>query len=148
MIDAASPIKVDKPELIRGKRILAVEDGPTLTHGEMKIGAAIVAARKYGASEIVDPREYTVGKLTQTFEIYPNIGHLLPAMGYSDEQIKDLEKTIDNTPCDTVIIGTPIDLARILKINKPFARVTYDLQEIGFPTLNEVLTDFVAKNVK
>ncbi len=148
VIDAASPIKVDKPELIRGKRILAVEDGPTLTHGEMKIGAAIVAARKYGASEIVDPRGYTVGKLTQTFNIYPNIGHLLPAMGYSDEQIKDLEKTIDNTPCDTVIIGTPIDLARILKINKPFARVTYDLQEIGFPTLNEVLTDFVAKNVK
>jgi len=148
VIDAASPIKVDKPELIKGKRILAVEDGPTLTHGEMKIGAAIVAAKKYGASEIVDPRGYTVGKLTETFNIYPNIGHLLPAMGYSDEQIKDLEKTIDNTPCDTVIIGTPIDLARILKINKPFARVTYDLQEIGYPTLNEVLTDFVAKNVK
>ncbi len=148
VIDAASPVKVDSPELIKGKRVLAVEDGPTLTHGEMKIGAAIVAARKYGAAEIVDPREYTVGKLTETFNIYPNIGHLLPAMGYSDEQIKDLEKTIDNTPCDSVIIGTPIDLARVLKINKPFTRVTYDLQEIGSPTLNDVLTEFVSKHVK
>ena len=142
VIDAASPIKVDMPELIKGKKILAVEDGPTLTHGEMKIGAAIVAAKKFGASEIIDPRDYLVGKLAETFRIYPNIGHLLPAMGYGKEQIADLEKTINNTPCDTVIVGTPIDLSRIININKPAARVSYDLQEIGYPTLKEVLAGF------
>jgi len=145
VIDAASPIKVDKPELIKGKKILAVEDGPTLTHGEMKIGAAVVAAKKFGASEIMDPRDYLVGKLAETFRIYPNIGHLLPAMGYGKEQIADLEKTINNTPCDTVIIGTPIDLSRIIKINKPATRVSYDIQEIGYPTLKEVLADFKKK---
>ena len=143
VIDGASPIKVEHPELIKGKRVLAVEDGPTLTHGEMKIGAAIVAAKKFGASEIVNPREYAVGKLAETFRIYPNIGSLLPAMGYGEQQIKDLEKTIENTPCDTVIIGTPIDLTRIIKINKPNTRVIYDLQEIGSPTLKDVLTEFL-----
>ncbi|GAB1405443.1 cyclic 2,3-diphosphoglycerate synthase [Lentimicrobium sp.] len=146
IIDAASPVKVDKPELIRDKKVLVVEDGPTLTHGEMKIGAGVVAALKHGAAQLVDPRPYTVGKLSETFAIYPNIGTLLPAMGYSDEQINDLEQTIDNTPCDAVIIGTPIDLSRVIKINKPTVVVDYDLQEIGEPNLTQVLDDFIQKH--
>jgi len=145
VVDAASPIKVDDPAIIKGKRVLVVEDGPTLTHGEMKIGAGVVAARKFGASELVDPRPYTVGKLSETFRIYPNIGTLLPAMGYGDEQLKDLEKTINNTDCDSVIIATPIDLNRIIKIKKPNTRVYYDLQEIGYPDLEQVIDDFVKK---
>lgn len=146
VIDGASPIKVDNPEIIRNKRVLVIEDGPTLTHGEMQIGAGTVAAQKYGASECVDPRPYTVGKLSETFRIYPNIGKLLPAMGYGDQQIKDLETTIANTDCDSVIIGTPIDLNRIVKIDKPNTRVYYDLQEIGSPDLQEILTDFIQKH--
>jgi predicted GTPase len=146
VIDGASPIKVDNPELIKGKRVLVVEDGPTLTHGEMKLGAGIIAAQKYGAAEIIDPRPYTVGKLAETFRIYPHIGTLLPAMGYGAEQLKDLETTINNTDCDSVIIGTPIDLRRIVNITKPATRVHYDLQEIGDPTLDTVLTDFIAKH--
>ncbi|MDD2324069.1 MAG: cyclic 2,3-diphosphoglycerate synthase [Bacteroidales bacterium] len=146
VVDGASPIKVDKPELISGKRCLIVEDGPTLTHGEMKIGAGTVAARKFGCAEEVDPRPYTVGKLSETFRIYPNIGTILPAMGYSDQQLKDLETTINNTDCDSVIIGTPIDLNRIININKPNTRVYYDLQEIGEPTLDGILKDFVKKH--
>jgi predicted GTPase len=145
VIDAASPIKVDDPSLIRGKRVLVVEDGPTLTHGEMKLGAGTVAAMKFGAAEMVDPRPYTVGKITETFEIYPNIGNLLPAMGYSEQQLKDLETTINNTDCDSVIIGTPIDLNRLIKIKKPNTRVHYDLQEIGEPDLREVIDAFVEK---
>jgi len=147
VIDGASPIKVDNPAIIKGKRVLVVEDGPTLTHGEMKIGAGIVAARKFGAAELVDPRPFTVGKLSETFSIYPNIGTLLPAMGYGDQQLKDLEKTINNTDCDSVVIGTPIDLNRIIKIKKPNTRVYYDLQEIGDPNLEEVLNDFVKKHI-
>ena len=146
VVDAASPLTIDKPELIRGKRVLVVEDGPTLTHGEMKIGAGVVAALKFGAAELVDPRQYAVGKLAETFKIYPNIGTLLPAMGYGDEQVKDLERTIENTPCDVVVIGTPIDLNRIIKINKPTVRVGYELQEIGKPSLDEIIDDFVCKN--
>lgn len=146
VIDGASPIKVDKPEVIRNKRVLVIEDGPTLTHGEMKIGAGTVAAQKYSAAECVDPRPFTVGKLSETFRIYPNIGKLLPAMGYGDQQIKDLEATIENTDCDSVIIGTPIDLNRIIKINKPNTRVYYDLQEIGSPNLQEILDDFIQKH--
>lgn len=148
VIDGASPIRVEDPSVIKGKRVLVVEDGPTLTHGEMKIGAGIVAARKYGASELVDPRPYTVGKLTETFRIYPEIGTLLPAMGYGEQQLKDLETTINNTDCDAVVIGTPIDLNRVVKINKPTTRVFYDLQEIGEPHLNSVLDEFVKKYVK
>jgi predicted GTPase len=148
VIDGASPIKVDNPAVIKGKRTLVVEDGPTLTHGEMKIGAGIVAARKFGASVIVDPRPYTVGKLSETFRLYPNIGALLPAMGYGDQQLKDLEATINNTDCDSVIIATPIDLSRIINIKKPKTRVHYDLQEIGFPNLSEVLNDFEKKIIK
>ncbi len=145
VVDGASPVEVDKPELIRGKRCLIVEDGPTLTHGEMKIGAGTVAAQKYGCKEEVDPRSYIVGELANTFEIYPNIGTILPAMGYSDQQLKDLETTINNADCDTVVIGTPIDLNRLIDIKKPTVRVHYDLQEIGTPTLKEILDDFVKK---
>jgi len=148
IIEAASPIRVDKPELIKGKNVLVVEDGPTLTHGEMKIGAGILAADKFGASELIDPRPYITGKLKETFAIYPNIGTLLPAMGYGGQQLKDLETTINNTPCDSVIIGTPIDLNRIVKINKPVTRVFYDLQEIGYPDLNLILDEFIGKNLK
>jgi len=146
VIDGASPIKVDDPSVIKGMRVLVVEDGPTLTHGEMKIGAGVVAARKFGASALVDPRPYTVGKLSETFRIYPGIGTLLPAMGYGEEQLKDLETTINNTDCDSVVIGTPIDLKRIINIRKPSTRVYYDLQEIGNPNLTEVLDDFISKN--
>lgn len=145
VVDAASPLTVDKPELIKGKKALVIEDGPTLTHGEMKLGAGIVAARKFGAAELVDPRPYAVGKLAETFRIYPNIGTLLPAMGYGDQQVKDLEKTIANTPCDVVVIATPIDLTRIVKINKPYVKVGYDLQEIGQPDLKVCLNDFLKK---
>lgn len=146
IVDAASPVKVENPEVIKGKRVLVVEDGPTLTHGEMKIGAGVVAAQKFGAKELVDPRPYTVGKLKETFEIYPNIGTLLPAMGYSEQQIKDLETTIENTECDSVVIGTPIDLNRIIKINKPNTRIGYDLQEIGSPNLDQIIDDFCKKH--
>ena len=145
VVDAASPIKVDDPSVIKGKKVLIVEDGPTLTHGEMKLGAGTIAAQKFGAAEFVDPRPFVVGKLAETFEIYPNIGTLLPAMGYSDQQLKDLETSINNTECDSVVIGTPIDLNRIVKINKPNTRVYYDLQEIGFPDLQGILNDFVEK---
>lgn len=148
VIDGASPLTVDKPELIKGKRCLVVEDGPTLTHGHMRIGAGTVAAQKHGAAELVDPREFAVGRLAETFKIYPNIGTLLPAMGYGDEQVKDLEKTIANTPCDTVVIATPIDLQRIVKINKPTVKIGYDLQEIGYPNFDVILTDFCNKYVK
>ena len=145
VVDGASPIKVDNPELIRGKRVLVVEDGPTLTHGEMKLGAGTVAAKKFGAAELIDPRPFTVGKLSETFEIYPNIGTLLPAMGYGAQQLKDLETTINNVDCDAVVIGTPIDLNRIIKIDKPNTRVYYDLQEIGDPNLEEIVDDFIVK---
>ncbi len=145
VVDAASPIKVDDASIIKGKRVLVVEDGPTLTHGEMKLGAGTVAAMKFGAAELIDPRPYTVGKLSETFAIYPNIGTLLPAMGYSDQQLKDLETTINNTDCDSVVIGTPIDLNRLIKIKKPNTRVYYDLQEIGDPNLTQVVDEFVEK---
>jgi len=146
VVDGASPIRVDNPEIIRGKKVLVIEDGPNLTHGEMKIGAGIVAAQKYGASEIVDPRPYVVGKLAETFSIYPNIGTLLPAMGYGKQQVEDLETTINKTKCDSVIVATPIDLNRIVKIKKPNTRVYYDLQEIGQPDLVGILNDFLKKN--
>jgi len=145
VVEAASALTVENPELIKGKRVLVVEDGPTLTHGEMKIGAGVVAARRFGAAELIDPRPYAVGKLAETFEIYPNIGKLLPAMGYGEEQIKDLAATIDKVDCDAVVIATPIDLQRIVKINKPCTKVDYSLQEIGHPDLASILADFVKK---
>ncbi len=148
VIDAASPIRVDDPAVIRGRRVLVVEDGPTLTHGGMRLGAGTVAAQKYGASAIIDPRPYLTGKLKDTFATYPGIGALLPAMGYGDEQLHDLEQTINNTECDAVIIGTPIDLNRVIRIRKPTTRVYYDLQEIGEPTLVQVLDDFVRNKIK
>ena len=141
IIEAASPIFVDKPEVIRGKNVLVVEDGPTLTHGEMQYGAGMVAAWNYGAEEIVDPRPYTVKSITATYKKYPKIGMLLPAMGYSKQQIKDLETTINKTKCDSVIIGTPINLSRLIKINKPHTRVRYELQEIGAVTVETILKE-------
>jgi predicted GTPase len=147
VVDAASPIFVDHPGRLTGKRALVVEDGPTLTHGEMKIGAGVVAAHKYGASELVDPRPYTVRSITETYRKYPEIGMLLPAMGYGAGQVKDLETTINRVPCDVVVIGTPIDLNRIVKIRKPTVRVTYQLQEIGTPNLEQLVGQFVKKHV-
>jgi predicted GTPase len=146
VVDAASTLSMDDPSVVKGKRVLAVEDGPTLTHGEMKIGAGIVAAKKFGATGFVDPRPYAVGKLIDTFETYPDIGVLLPAMGYGEQQLRDLETTINNTDCEAVVIGTPIDLSRIININKPATRVYYDLQEIGKPDLTGVLEDFISQH--
>ncbi len=142
IIDAASPLMVENPDLIRGKRVLVVEDGPTLTHGEMTFGAGTVAVNKFGAAEIIDPRPWIVGKIAETYEKYPDIGTLLPAMGYGDEQVADLEKTINAVDCDVVVIGTPIDLRKLIKIDKPVVRVTYELQEIGKPNLEDVLKKF------
>ncbi len=142
IIEAASPIFVEDPAAIRGKRVLVVEDGPTLTHGEMAYGAGVVAAKRFGAAEIVDPRPYAVGSIIETFEKYPQTGPLLPAMGYGERQIEELEQTINATPCDLVIVATPIDLRRVLKrIAHPMDRVRYELQEIGQPTLKEVLAE-------
>lgn len=142
IIDAASPLFVDHPEMILNKNVLVVEDGPTLTHGNMAFGAGTVAAVKYGCANFVDPRPWAVGEIQETFETYPDIGDLLPAMGYSAQQIKDLEKTINAVECDSVVIATPIDLRRIVKITKPACQVSYELQEIGRPTIKDVLADF------
>ncbi len=139
IIEGASPVFIDEYEKIQGKRVLVVEDGPTLTHGEMQYGAGIVAAEKFGASELVDPRPFTVGTISETFEKYPEIGTLLPAMGYGDQQIKDLETTINSSDADLVIIGTPIDLRKIINISKPALRVYYELEEIGRPRLMDAL---------
>ncbi len=139
VIEGASPLTVANPEAIRGKRVLVIEDGPTLTHGEMAYGAGWVAARRFGAAEIVDPRPYAVGSIITTYEKYPSTGPILPAMGYGEEQMRDLEATIANADVDLVISATPIDLTRIIKITKPMQRVGYDLQEIGSPTLKEIL---------
>ena len=143
VIDAVSKLDMEDPSVVKGKKVLVVEDGPTLTHGGMTIGAGTVAAQKFGATGFVDPRPFIVGRLAETFEKYPEIGTVLPAMGYGEEQLRDLEATINNTQCDGVVIGTPIDLNRIIKIDKPNTRVNYDLQEIGRPDLAGVLDDFV-----
>ena len=145
VVDAASPISAENPELIKNKRVLVVEDGPTLTHGEMAYGAGVVAARKFGAAELVDPRPYLVGSILETFRKYPNIGTLLPAIGYGEKQIRDLEETINRTECDSVIVATPIDLRRVVKLNKPATRVKYELQEIGDPTLSSLIEGFISK---
>jgi predicted GTPase len=139
---AASPFHVEgNPEEIRGKRVLAVEDGPTLTHGEMTYGAAVLAAKQYGAAELVDPRSAAVGSIAKTFEDYPNVGTLLPAMGYGREQMQDLRETIHRADVDLVLIGTPVDLRRLIDLDKPALRVTYKLQEVGEPTLEQVLAE-------
>lgn len=143
IVEAASPISLEKKsdeKLIRGKKVLVIEDGPTLTHGEMKYGAGTLAAQKFGAKEITDPRKYAVKTIKDTYSKYPAIGNLLPAMGYGNKQIKDLEDTINKVPCDCVIIGTPIDLRRLIKFKKPAVRVNYDLQEIGKPDLSEIIS--------
>jgi len=139
IVMAASSLAVDDTSVIYDKNVLVVEDGPTLTHGEMEIGAGTVAARRYGAAELVDPRPYIVGKLKDTFKKYPDIGILLPAMGYGEQQLKDLEATINKTKCDSVVIGTPINLGRYIKIKKPNTRVYYELTEISKPTIGELL---------
>jgi predicted GTPase len=147
IIEAASPLTVEDPTAIKGKRVLAIEDGPTLTHGEMAYGAAWVAAERFGAAEIIDPRPYAVGSIAETYRKYPTTGNVLPAMGYGNEQISELEQTIRNTPADLVLIGTPIDLRRVLKLDKPAQRVRYELQEIGRPTLKDLLLEkFGTKN--
>ena len=144
IVEAASPIFVEDPAAIRGKRVLVIEDGPTLTHGGMAYGAGVVAARRFGAAALVDPRPYAVGSIRETFESYPQIGPLLPAMGYGPEQIRDLQETINATPCELVLIATPIDLRRVLRLNRPAQRVRYELQEIGQPTLEELLQPVLA----
>jgi predicted GTPase len=138
-IEAASPLFVNDPASIKGKRVLVIEDGPTLTHGEMAYGAGYVAARRFGAAEIVDPRPFAVKSIAATFDKYPKTGPILPAMGYGEAQMRDLEATIDKADVDMVIVGTPIDLTRVIKINKPYQRVRYELQEIGKPTLKDLL---------
>ena len=139
VVEANSPITVSEPDAIKGKKVLVVEDGPTLTHGGMKYGAAYVAAERFGAAEMIDPRPYLAGSLKETFEKYPGIGTLLPAMGYGDEQVGDLEATINNTPCDVVVSGTPIDLTKLVDVNKPVVRVRYELETRGKPGLKDVL---------
>ncbi|MCO6040943.1 cyclic 2,3-diphosphoglycerate synthase [Thermococcus alcaliphilus] len=148
VIEAASPIFVDKPELIKGKRVLVVEDGPTLTHGGMKYGAGYVAAKKFGAKEIIDPRPYAVGSIVETYKKYPHLDVILPAMGYGKKQIKELEETINRADADVVIMGTPVDLRRFMNLNKPAVRVKYELEEIGYPKLKDILKEFVEKHVK
>ncbi len=139
VIEGASPLFVSEPDAIRGKRVLVIEDGPTLTHGEMTYGAGWVAARRFGAAEIVDPRPFAVGTIMTTYHKYPGTGPILPAMGYGEEQMRDLEQTIENATVDLVISATPIDLNRVIKVRKPMQRVRYELQEIGQPTLEEIL---------
>lgn len=147
IIEAASPLFIDNPGAVRGKRVMVIEDGPTLTHGEMAYGAGWVAAKRFGASEIVDPRPYAVGSIKATYQKYPNTGTILPAMGYGSDMIKDLETTINKSDVDMVISATPIDLTRIIKIKKPMQRVRYELQEIGKPTLEDLLKEKFGKNV-
>jgi predicted GTPase len=139
VVEAASPIFVEDPGAIQGRRVLVIEDGPTLTHGEMAYGAGVTAARRFGAAELVDPHPYAVRSIAETFRKYPHIGPLLPAMGYGDEQIRDLEETINATPCDLVLAATPVDIRRLLKVRYPVDRVRYELQVIGRPTLEEIL---------
>jgi predicted GTPase len=147
IVQASSPIRVDHPEVIMGKKVLVVEDGPTLTHGEMKYGAGTLAARLFGAAEVIDPRPFAVRSIAETYARYPETGVLLPAMGYGDDQVKDLEQTIENVPCDSVIIGTPVDLRRVISIKKPCARVQYSLEETTKPDLSDILQKFIAEKM-
>ena len=148
VIEAASPILVDHPDDIRGKRVLVVEDGPTVTHGGMTYGAGTIAAEDYGAAEIIDPRPYAVGSIAETLRKYGHIGKLLPAMGYGNDQIRELEDTINRADCDVVVSGTPVDLHRVIKVNKPIVRVRYELCEIGHPTLEELIVDRLGSKLK
>jgi len=148
ILDAASPITADKPELIKGKRALVIEDGPTLTHGNMPYGAGTIMAQRLGAKEIVDPKPYAVGSIKETYKKYVHLGTILPAIGYGEKQIAELKETIDRTPCDVVVIGTPIDLRRVMTINKPTVRVNYELQVLGPFSLEQVLEDFLQRGKK
>jgi len=149
IIRAASPVTVlGDPTLIKGKRVLCVEDGPTLTHGEMTFGAAVVAAKQHGAREIIDPRPFAVGTIQETFRKYPGIGSVLPAMGYGDEQVEDLKKTIDASDAELVVIGTPIKLDRVVKISKPSVQVGYAIEERGGPTLASLVERFIGRHLK
>jgi predicted GTPase len=143
VVEAASPVTVEDPAAIRGRRVLVIEDGPTLTHGGMAYGAGVVAARRHGAAEVVDPRPYAVGSIAAVYASYPGVGPLLPAMGYGDAQVRELEATIERTPADLVLIATPVDLRRVLRLTKPAQRVTYELQEIGRPDLGDALEDML-----
>ncbi|MEE8231990.1 MAG: cyclic 2,3-diphosphoglycerate synthase [Thermoplasmata archaeon] len=144
VIEAASPITVSDPKLVKGKRVLAVDDGPTLTHGGMPYGAAWLAAKQYGAASVVDPRPHAVGTIKEVFERYPHLEEVLPAMGYGEDQLKELEATINACECDLILSGTPVDLGRLIRVNQPLLRVRYELQEIGRPTLDEILDAFLA----
>jgi predicted GTPase len=148
ILDAASPITADKPELIKGKRALAIEDGPTLTHGNMPYGAAAIIAQRLGATELVDPRPFAVGSIKEAYKKYGHLGAILPALGYGDKQIAELKETIDRTPCDVVVIGTPIDLRRVMNISKPTVRVKYELKVLGPTTLEQILDDFLKRGKK
>ncbi len=145
VVESACDVKVANPEEIKGKRILVIEDGPTLTHGGMRYGAGVVAARENGAAELVDPRPYAVGSIKETFEKYSHLTDLLPAMGYGEKQCRELEQTIDATPCDLVLVATPIDLASVVKISKPSLRVTYEVEERTQPDFSVILTEFLKK---
>lgn len=141
ILEAASPLFVDNPAAIRGRRVLVVEDGPTLTHGEMAYGAGVIAAQRFGAAEIIDPRPFAVGSIVDTYNKYPTTGHVLPAMGYGAKQMAELEQTINNADADLVIVATPIDLRRVIKIKLPMERVRYELQVVGTPTLEDLLRE-------
>ncbi|MEM3613566.1 MAG: GTP-binding protein, partial [Candidatus Bathyarchaeia archaeon] len=145
ILEASSPIIADKPELIKGKRALVIEDGPTLTHGDMPYGAATILAKQLGASELADPRPYAVGSIKEAYEKYPHLGAVLPALGYGEKQIEELNETIMRTPCDVVVVGTPVDLRRVMEINKPTVRVRYELKVLGPLSLEQILEEFLGK---
>jgi predicted GTPase len=148
VLEAASPITADNPEAVRGKRVLVIEDGPTVTHGGMSFGAGVVFAKRFGASELVDPRPYAVGSIRDAFRKYAHLGAVLPALGYGEKQVQELKETIDRTPCDVVVIGTPIDLRRIISINKPTVRVKYELKVLGPVSLEQILDEFIQRSRK
>ena len=147
IVETASRVSVATPDLIKGRRVLVVEDGPTLTHGEMPYGAGAVAAREFGAAELVDPRPYAVGSIRNTFEKFPHLTNILPAMGYSDAQRHELEETINRAVCDLVLVATPIDLGHVIRITKPNLRVMYEVEELTHPSLTELLAQFARKHV-
>jgi predicted GTPase len=148
ILDAASPFTVDRPEIVKGKKVLVIEDGPTVTHGNMAYGVATIAAKKLEAEEIVDPKPYAIGSIREAYTQYPHLGSVLPALGYGEKQISDLKATINATPCDVVLIGTPIDLRRIMTFTKPTVRVKYELQVLGPVCLEELMDNFLMRNVK
>jgi len=148
ILDAASPIAVDRPDIVKGNRVLVIEDGPTLTHGNMPYGAATIIAKKLGAREIVSPKPYAVGSIKDAYKKYTHLGSVLPALGYGEKQIAELKETIDRTPCDAVVIGTPIDLRRVMTISKPAVRVKYELQVLGPISLEQILEEFLQRGKK